>query len=53
MALNAGAAIYTAGCAPSLAAGVARALELQADGSARRKLDAFVALTQSFGKAAP
>ena len=53
VALNAGAAIYTAGCAPSLEAGVARALELQADGSARRKLDAFVALTQSLGKAAP
>lgn len=51
VALNAGAAIYTAGCAPSLDAGIARALELQSDGSARRKLDAFVALTQSIGRA--
>ena len=46
VALNAGAAIYTAGCAPGHEAGVALALDLMTDGSARRKLDAFVALTR-------
>jgi anthranilate phosphoribosyltransferase len=48
VALNAGAAIYVAGLAGDLAAGVARAQAVIADGSARAKLDQLVGLTQSF-----
>jgi len=44
--LNAGAAIYVAGVAADLAAGVARADEAIASGEARRRLDRLVALTQ-------
>lgn len=44
--LNAGAAIYAAGLAESLAAGVKRAAEVIASGAARTKLDALVALSQ-------
>lgn len=40
--LNAGAAIYAAGLTDSLQAGIKRAAEVIADGSARAKLDALV-----------
>ncbi|MDQ7990707.1 MAG: anthranilate phosphoribosyltransferase [Candidatus Dactylopiibacterium sp.] len=46
VAFNAGASLYVSGVADSLADGVARALDAIATGAARRKLDAFVALTQ-------
>jgi anthranilate phosphoribosyltransferase len=46
-ALNAGAAIYVAGIAASLAGGVARAREILATGHALAVLDAFVAETQN------
>ena len=46
--LNAGAAIYTAGIADSLKAGVTRAREVIANGSARAKLDQLVKLSNSF-----
>ncbi|STQ91670.1 anthranilate phosphoribosyltransferase [Iodobacter fluviatilis] len=45
--LNAGAAIYAAGKAESLAAGIKRAGQALADGSARARLDALVQFTQS------
>ncbi len=48
VALNAGASIYVAGIAPSLADGVERAQELIANGAARQKLDQFVAFTREF-----
>ena len=47
VALNAGASIYVAGRSATLAEGVERALAVIADGAARRKLDQFVAFTQS------
>jgi len=46
VALNAGAAIYTAGITNSLKAGVNKAQEVIASGAARAKLDEFVAFTQ-------
>ena len=46
VALNAGASIYVAGLAPTLAAGVNKALQVIASGAARRKLDQFVGFTQ-------
>jgi anthranilate phosphoribosyltransferase len=49
VALNAGAAIYVAGLAPTLAGGVEKAKAVIASGAARRKLDAFVGLTRSDG----
>ena len=48
VALNAGAGIYVAGLAPTMAEGVKKAQGLIASGAARKKLDAFVALTKSF-----
>lgn len=45
VSLNAGAAIYVAGLADTLAAGVAKAREVIASGAARHKLDALVKLT--------
>jgi anthranilate phosphoribosyltransferase len=45
--LNAGAAIYAADITDSLEAGIARADELLADGSARAKLDALIAYSNS------
>jgi anthranilate phosphoribosyltransferase len=45
--LNAGAALYAADIAKSVGEGVARAREAIASGAARKKLDAFVAFTQS------
>ncbi len=47
VALNSGAAIYIAGLADSHEAGVQRALEILADGSAAEKLDALVACSNS------
>ena len=49
VALNAGASIYVAGLAPTLAGGVQKALATIASGAARKKLDAFVGFTQSHG----
>jgi anthranilate phosphoribosyltransferase len=46
VALNAGASIYVAGLAASLADGVERAQELIATGAARERLDRFVAYTK-------
>jgi anthranilate phosphoribosyltransferase len=46
--LNAGAAIYAAGLAESIADGVARADRVIASGEARNRLDRLVILTQSF-----
>lgn len=45
VALNAGAAIYAAGIAEELQAGVNKALAAIADGSARKKLEQFVEFT--------
>lgn len=47
VAFNAGAALYVAQRADSLAEGVALALETLASGAARARLDAFVARTQA------
>lgn len=47
VALNAGAAIYVAGLAPSLAEGVRQARAALASGAARQKLDAFVEFTRA------
>jgi anthranilate phosphoribosyltransferase len=44
--LNAGAALYAAGAASSIAAGVTRAKEILASGAARAKLDQFAQFTQ-------
>jgi anthranilate phosphoribosyltransferase len=49
VALNAGASIYVAGVAPTLAQGVQLALSTIASGAARRKVDEFVASTQAAG----
>jgi len=46
--LNAGAAIYAAGLADTLAAGAERATQAIASGLARKRLDALAAMTQSF-----
>jgi len=46
--LNAGAAIYTAGLAESLEAGIKKANEVIASGAARAKLDELVQLSSSF-----
>ena len=46
VALNAGAAIYAAGLAPDLTAGVKTALAMIAGGAARQKLEALVALSK-------
>jgi len=47
VALNAGASIYIAGLAPSLAGGVQKARAVLASGAARKKLDAFIGFTQA------
>jgi anthranilate phosphoribosyltransferase len=47
VALNAGAAIYVAGLAPTLAGGMQKAAAVIASGAARKKLDAFVGFTQA------
>jgi len=46
--LNAGAAIYVAGLAENLAAGIARAMEAIDSGAAAAKLEALVKLSNSF-----
>jgi anthranilate phosphoribosyltransferase len=46
--LNAGAAIYTSGVAPSLKEGMVQADRAIASGEARNRLDRLVVLTQSF-----
>jgi len=46
VALNAGAAIYAAGLAPDLPAGVKTAQTVLASGAARYKLEALVALSR-------
>lgn len=46
VAFNAGASIYVAGLAPTLSAGVEKAIAVIASGAARKKLDAFVAFTR-------
>ncbi len=48
VALNAGAAIYAAGLAPTLASGVKRALEVIADGGALERLEGLIKLSNSF-----
>ena len=50
MALNAGAAIYAADKAASIADGVEMAMEAIRNGAARAKLDAFVKFTQTLPK---
>ena len=47
VALNAGAAIYVSGVAPSMKAGVERARQAIASGAAKKKLDEFVAFTRN------
>lgn len=49
---NAGAAIYVAGVAKSLEAGIARARRAIASGAARRKLEEFIAFTKRVKAAA-
>lgn len=49
VALNAGAAIYAANLADTLAAGIEQAKTVIANGSARRKLDELVDLSRTFG----
>ena len=49
VALNAGASIYVAGLAPTLAAGVEKAQAVMASGAARRKLEQFASFTQAHG----
>src|SRR5437773_7467702 len=46
---NAGAGLYAANLAASIAEGIERARESIASGSAKKKLDAFVATTQKLG----
>jgi anthranilate phosphoribosyltransferase len=50
VALNAGAAIYLAGLASDLAAGLARAREVLASGAARECFARFIAHTQTYPK---
>jgi anthranilate phosphoribosyltransferase len=51
--LNAGAALYAAGIASSIADGILRARQAIGSGAARAKLDAFVATTQKLTTKAP
>jgi anthranilate phosphoribosyltransferase len=50
VALNAGAAIYVGGQAPSFEDGVEKAFELLKNGSARARLEAFVKFTQQLAR---
>jgi len=50
--LNAGAALYAAGVATDIAAGIARAREAIASGAARERLERFVAATRRLAPAA-
>ena len=49
--LNAGAALYVAGVAKSLEAGIELARKAIARGEARKKLDDFIAFTKQHAKA--
>ena len=49
--LNAGAALYAADVAPSIAEGIERARAAIASGAAKKKLEQFVAMTQKLGAA--
>ncbi|HEY1043619.1 MAG TPA: anthranilate phosphoribosyltransferase [Telluria sp.] len=49
VALNAGVALYAAGVAPSIEAGLAQARETVASGAAVRKLEQFVQVTRQLG----
>ncbi len=51
VALNAGAALYTADVAGSIADGIAKAREVMASGAARARLEQFVAATQKIAGA--
>jgi len=51
VALNSGAALYAAGLADSIAAGIALAQTSLASGAARARLEQFVAATQELSKA--
>ena len=53
VALNAGTALYASGVADSIADGILRARAAIASGEAKRRLDAFVALTQKLAPRAP
>lgn len=48
--LNAGAALYAADAAPDIAAGIALARESIASGAATKKLEALIAMSQSFAQ---
>ena len=48
VALNAGAALYIAGIAPSISDGLKKAKEALQNGSAKRKLEQFTAVTRQF-----
>ena len=48
VALNAGAALYTANLTTSISEGIHRARDVMASGAARAKLDAFVTFTRKF-----
>ena len=50
VAFNAGASIYVAGLADTLADGVEKALAILASGTARKKLDQFVTHTSAIQK---
>jgi len=52
VALNAGTALYAAGIAGSVEDGIERARAAIASGAAMRKLEAFIAATQSLGRPA-
>lgn len=50
VSLNAGAALYAAGVASSIADGVKKAQDAIASGAARAKMDHFIQVTQQLGK---
>jgi anthranilate phosphoribosyltransferase len=50
VAMNAGAAIYVAGLAPSLKAGIERASQAIKSGAAKHKMEEFIAFTQKAKK---
>jgi anthranilate phosphoribosyltransferase len=49
VALNAGAALYTANLAATIGEGIVKAKEVIASGAARKKVDEFVSFTRRFG----
>jgi anthranilate phosphoribosyltransferase len=51
VALNAGAALYVCGKAPTFEDGVELAVDTLASGAARAKVDEFVRATQQFARA--